>query len=59
MGNNATSMAQLLSKEDIIINAGDGSLDLADDLKLWLLDETGAPNGYTAGDLKAGYKWTK
>ena len=58
-GNNATSMAQLLSKEDIIINAGDGSLELAENMVLWLLDQTGAPNGYNAGDLKAGYKWTK
>lgn len=58
-GNDASSMAQLLSKEDIIINAGDGSLELAENMLLWLLDQTGTPNGYTAGDLKAGYKWTK
>lgn len=59
-GMTATSMSQLMSKEDIIINAGEGTLELASQINLWLLDyNTGEPNGYTAGSLAAGYTWTK
>lgn len=43
-----------------IINAGEGSLDLANDLMLFLLDpETGKNTNSYAGTLAAGYKWTK
>lgn len=60
-GCEASSLAQLLSKEDITLTAGDGVLVLDKVMLLWLLnyDETMDPNGYTAGSLAAGYKWTK
>lgn len=59
-GTDAGSWAELLSKPDIIINAGDGVLELDADILMWLCDsETGEPNGYTAGSLAGGYTWTK
>lgn len=60
LGCDASSMAQLQSKEDIIVNVGDGVMSLDADVLVWLLDaETLAPNGYTAGSLAAGFEFKK
>lgn len=60
LGCSASSMAQLQSKEDIIVNVGDGVMSLDADVLVWLLDaETLAPNGYTAGSLAAGFEFKK
>ena len=59
-GCDASSLAQLKSKEDITLTAGDGVLVLDKLINLWLLEyDTFDPNGYTAGSIAAGYKWTK
>lgn len=59
-GNSATSLAELMQKSDIIIDAGSGSLTLSAVAMLWLLDpNTGEASGYTAGSLASGYTWTK